>query len=379
MQKRPAWTRIVGLDLSKSTFVGCTLYGEDFESREHFHGEMTSDGKGYGEICRNIRDGDIALMEAGSSTFSLARHLMSESRAAEVVVLNPGRLRIIWESMRKSDKADSFKIACVARDMNRSSWPVVPVPSKDEQSERSVMTHHIFLRKQETQVFNRLFALYNSLGHPEIDKAGLKSNPELKWSIASELLSNNQFAFECAVMFNEQIDLLQGQLDVMQEKLRRICLCHPRQALAWLSLPGVGIVNAATLIAYVGDGSRFSSPDQLLNYAGLVPRQDQSGTVDKKCHITKRGCSAIRRNIVQSGQVVMLMRPACPITRFTYRKSRETPFKGKAAVAVANRLLRTGLSLLHHNSLYNPTIENGYAKLETKLRGYKLQALMEHI
>jgi transposase len=160
-------------------------------------------------------------------------------------------------------------------------------------------------------------------------------------------------------MFNEQIDLFQGQLDVMQEKLRRICLCHPRQVLAWLSLPGVGIVNAATLIAYVGDGSRFSSPDQLLNYAGLVPKQDQSDTVDRKCHITKRGCSAFHRNIVQSGQVVMHMRPSCPITRFAYRKSRETSFKGKAVVAVANRLMRIVLSLLHHNTFYNPMIEDG--------------------
>jgi DeoR/GlpR family transcriptional regulator of sugar metabolism len=50
---------------------------------------MTSDGKGYGEICRNIRDDNIALMDAGSSTFSLARHLMPESRAIEVVLLNP--------------------------------------------------------------------------------------------------------------------------------------------------------------------------------------------------------------------------------------------------------------------------------------------------
>ena len=40
-------------------------------------------------------------------------------------------------------------------------------------------------------------------------------------------------------------------------------------------MPGIGLVNAATLIAYIGDGSRFSKPEQLMNYAGLVPRINQ--------------------------------------------------------------------------------------------------------
>jgi transposase len=165
----------------------------------------------------------------------------------------------------------------------------------------------------------------------------------------------------------------------MEDRLRNICLDHPRQALAWLSFPGIGLINAATLIAYIGAGSRFTKPDQLMNYAGMVPKQNQSGTVDIKGKITKRGCTAIRRSIVQGAQVLIQLPPTCDITRFAYRKKKECPFNGKVAVAVANRMLRTGLALLHHNDLYRPMIEDGFDKLKRKLAGNKLQALVPYL
>jgi transposase len=379
MNRTCNWSRIIGLDLSKATFKGCILSGEGFTRRENFSGEMKRDESGYMLIRDRIHENDIVLMEAGSSTFNLARYLLKESDAVDVVVLNPANLRIIWDSQKKNDKADAMKIACIARDMRPEAWPRVTVPSEQEQSERSVIMHWVFLRKQETQLLNRFFALFNSLGYPEIDEARLKKESEFREETINNLLAFNELAFTDALMLHDQISLLQSQLAFMEDRLRAICVNHPKEALAWLSVPGVGLVNAATLIAYIGDGSRFSKPDQLLNYAGMVPRQSQSGTVDLKGRITKRGCTAIRRNVVQGAQVVMQLPPTCDLTRFAYRKKKECPFNGKVAVAVANRMLRTGLSLLHHNQLYRPMIENGYDRLTRKLTANKLKALVDHL
>jgi len=379
MDRTCSWSRIIGLDLSKATFKGCILSGEGFTERKNFSGEMKRDESGYVLINNTIQAGDIVLMEAGSSTFNLARYLLKNSRADDVVVLNPANLRIIWDSQKKNDKADAMKIACIARDMRPEAWPRVTVPSEQEQSERSVIMHWVFLRKQETMLFNRFFALFNSLGYPEIDKPKLKSKSEFRVETINNLLSLNELAFTDAVMLEEQISVIQSQLNFMEDRLRTICLNHPQQALAWLSLPGIGLVNAATLIAYIGDGSRFTKPAQLLNYAGLTPKQNQSGTVDIKGRITKRGCTAIRRNVVQGAQVVMQLPATCEITKFAYRKKKECPFNGKVAVAVANRMLRTGLALLHHNDLYRPMIQDGYDKFERKLAWNKLQALVDHL
>ena len=373
------WSRIIGLDLSKATFKGCILSGEGFVQRKNFSGEMKQDESGYVLINNTIQEGDIVLMEAGSSTFNLARYLLKNSKAEDVVVLNPANLRIIWDSQKKNDKADAMKIACIARDMRPEAWPRVSVPSEQEQSERAVITHWVFLRKQETMLLNRFFALFNGLGFPEIDKSMMRKDADFRVRTINDLLSFNELAFTDAIMLDQQISVVQNQLGFMEDRLRAICLSHPRQALAWLSIPGIGLVNAATLIAYINDGSRFSKPDQLLNYAGMVPKQNQSGTVDVKGKITKRGCTAIRRSIIQGANVVMMQPPVCDITKYAYRRRKECPFNGKVAVAVANRMLRTGLALLHHDDLYRPMIENGFDRLKRKLAEYKLQALVPYL
>ena len=379
MDSTCSWSRIIGLDLSKATFKGCILYGEGFVQRKNFSGEMRQDESGYVLIKNTIRDGDIVLMEAGSSTFNLARYLLRNSGAVDVVVLNPANLRIIWDSQKKNDKADAMKIACIARDMRPEAWPRVAVPSEQEQSERAVITHWVFLKRQETMLLNRFFALFNSLGFPEIDKGRMRSSADFRVQTVNDLLSFNELSFTDALMLEQQISIVQNQLSLMEDRLRAICLNHPRQALSWLSIPGIGLINAATLIAYINDGSRFSRPDQLLNYAGMVPKQNQSGTVDVKGRITKRGCTAIRRSIVQGAQVVMMQPPTCDLTRYAYRRKKECPFNGKVAVAVANRMLRTGLVLLHHDDLYRPMIENGFDRLRRKLAEYKLQALAAYL
>ncbi|MGP1419135.1 MAG: IS110 family transposase [Sphaerochaetaceae bacterium] len=379
MDNKRSRSRIIGLDLSKATFRGCILSGEGFVKRSNFSGEMKRDESGYKLINGTIESGDIVLMEAGSATFSLARYLAKESRANDIVVLNPANLRIIWDSQKKNDKADAMKIACIAGDMRPEAWPRVTVPSEEEQSERSRVMNWVFLRKQETMLFNRFFALFNSLGFPETDKSKLKKDADSRIEAINDLLAFNEIAFDDAIMLEEQIGLIQSQLSSMEDRPREICLRHPQQALSWLSIPGIGLVNAATLIACIGDGSRFSKPDQLLNYAGMTPKQNQSGTVDIKGKITKRGCAAIRRNVVQGSQVLMQLPPTCEITKFAYRKKKECPFNGKVAVAVANRMLRTGLALLHHNELYRPMIENGYDRLKGKLAANKLQALASNL
>lgn len=378
--KLPEGARIIGLDLAKKSFVGCILSGEGFVNRQIFHGTMSQDETGWQQINRKIKLNDLVLMEAGTATFSLARYLFSHSDASQVVVLNPGMLRIIWMSQKKNDKADATKIACIARDMAEEAWPTVTVPSEEEQAERSTVSSYVFITKQETQVVNRLYALFNSLGFPEIKRSVVRDNPELRRIVAEKLLTHYPKALQEAHLMFDQLDLIQLQREIRLENLREICLDHPKEALSWFSLPGIGLINAATLVAFIGNGSRFSNGHQLLNYAGLVPKQDQSGPVDKKLGISKQGNRVIRRNIVQGAWTVSTsMKPTCPITKYAYRKKAEGKTRQKVAIAVANKMLRTGLALLHSGKLYSPMIADGRDKLKAKLRYYKTEALMNFI
>lgn len=131
---------------------------------------------------------DLVIMEAGSSSFNLARFLMN-STEAEIEVLNPAQLRLIWDSQRKMEKADAMKLACIGRDMRREAGLTVSVPSEEVQAERPTVSFHVFLKEDETAKVNRLFAVLNSSGYPDIDKRKRREDAEyrhLRMSICSK-------------------------------------------------------------------------------------------------------------------------------------------------------------------------------------------------
>jgi transposase len=61
------------------------------------------------------------------------------------------------------------------------------------------------------------------------------------------------------------------------------------------AMRGMALVNAATLIAELGDLSRFANPRQLMAYLGLVPSEYSSGASVRRGGLTKAGNSAARR------------------------------------------------------------------------------------
>ena len=70
--------------------------------------------------------------------------------------------------------------------------------------------------------------------------------------------------------------------------------------MALQTMRGMALVNAATLIAELGDLSRFANPRQLMAYLGLVPSEHSSGTSVKRGGLTKAGNSAARRVLIEA-------------------------------------------------------------------------------
>src|SRR5215470_2574241 len=66
------------------------------------------------------------------------------------------------------------------------------------------------------------------------------------------------------------------------------------------AMRGMALVNAATLIAELGDLSRFANPRQLMAYLGLVPSEYSSGASVKRGGLTKAGNSAACRLLIEA-------------------------------------------------------------------------------
>jgi transposase len=89
------------------------------------------------------------------------------------------------------------------------------------------------------------------------------------------------------------IDDLELQIAQLTVQLKRQGADH-RYIPVLVTAPGIGWINAYTIASEIGDISRFASPAKLCGYTGLCPRVKQSGAVDARGPISKRGPKYLR-------------------------------------------------------------------------------------
>lgn len=66
------------------------------------------------------------------------------------------------------------------------------------------------------------------------------------------------------------------------------------------AMRGMGFIAAVTILAEIGDLSRFDNPRQLMGYLGLTPSEDSTGDTIRRGGITKAGNGRVRRMLVES-------------------------------------------------------------------------------
>lgn len=93
---------------------------------------------------------------------------------------------------------------------------------------------------------------------------------------------------------------------------------------ALMAMRGVGLISAMTILAELGDISRFDSPRQLMAYLGLVPSEHSSGGTRRQGGITKTGNGHVRRVLVETAWSYRF--PARK-TKVIQRRAEQTPPK----------------------------------------------------
>lgn len=69
---------------------------------------------------------------------------------------------------------------------------------------------------------------------------------------------------------------------------------------ALMAMRGVELITAVTVLAEIGDLSRFESPRKLMGYLGLVPSEDSTGDKVRRGGITKAGNRRVRRVLIEA-------------------------------------------------------------------------------
>ena len=141
-----------------------------------------------------------------------------------------------------------------------------------------------------------------------------------------------------------------NEIDCIEaEILALISDLHPRI----LSIPGIGPLSAAIICSEFGDFSKFSSPNQMLSFAGLEPGYYQSGISEHGGHMVKRGSSHLRYAIMNC--CIPLIRYNMSFAEYYSKKRKEGKPHRVAFSHVAKKLIRVIYTLEKNDVDFDPT------------------------
>ena len=119
------------------------------------------------------------------------------------------------------------------------------------------------------------------------------------------------------------------------------------------SIPGVGIISAASIYSEIENFNRFNHPDKLVAFCGLDPAFYQSGESAFTGKMVKRGSSYLRQYIMNSAQTVIIHNPT--MYEFYLKKRHEGKQHRVALSHVAKKLLRVIFKLENDHINFDST------------------------
>ena len=219
-------------------------------------------------------------------------------------VANPMHEAWSWRKVkRKTDRDDALKLAKMAA---MGELPTVPMPSREARQYRALVKYRDRLVGRRTAIQNHIRAVCQAQGIllPSGHRAWTREGLALVATMAKPLGECGPTEFWRGELGVELADLeqLSGGLEVVEHKLEAIAKEDDRVKLL-RTIPGVGRCTAEVVVAHLGDAKRFGTAGQVSSYAGLVPRQSQSGETDRRGRITRRGPGLLQAGAGRGGVV----------------------------------------------------------------------------
>jgi transposase len=232
----------------------------------------------------------------------------------------------------KTDREDAFNVAEL---LAAGRLPTAYAPPAEVQTLRDWTRRRNRLSRGHAQVLHWVKALMNSNNRPgpaRLDSQGLIRYLKAQGPKLPE--RHVRLLWHCV----DQLSMIERQIDEIERTfvplLDSPTFRDARDIL--LSFPGVGWVTAATLLAEIGDFTRFGHRKAIARYVGLNPRVYASGPKNRTGHIAKAGPPDVRWVLQQAAWTAVRVDP--DIKRLWQKISRSAGRKA-AAVAVARKML----------------------------------------
>jgi transposase len=290
------FSKYVGLDTHADTIA--VSIAEASGGKPRYYGEISNRPGAVAKLAKKLsEDGEVLSFcyEAGPCGYGLYRQLTGLGHACDVIA--PSLIPTKPGDRVKTDRRDADQLSRLQRAGELTS---VWVPGPDQEAVRDLTRAREDLVSMERRAKQRLGAFL--LRHGKVYRAGVK-----KWTKRYfRWLEEVKFDFPVQqIVFQEYVDTvthLQGRVAALEVEMERVL---PSWSLApvveaLMALRGIQLVSAMTLMAELGDITRFDSPRLLMGYLGLVPSEDSSGRRRRRGGITKTGNGHARRTVVES-------------------------------------------------------------------------------
>jgi transposase len=265
---------------------------------------------------------------------------------ARSLLSNPMQTKLIAQGRTKTDKVDARVLAELAR---VRYLPSVWSPDEDTLRLRHFVTDRESLVHYKTKLKNQVHAiLHRNLVHYEFSDLfgadGAKWLDDLLETDELDVFEKDRLRFLSSEIARQQLLVDDLDASIAAFICSRSALSHQLDLL--VSIPGVSLASGATILAAIGDVSRFRSKEKLASYFGLTSRVKQSGEQCRMGRISKQGNAYGRFMLVESAD---WLRKSAPVYQRFYNRIKKKKNHNVAKVATARKLAELCWILLTRN------------------------------
>jgi transposase len=287
-------TGFVGLDAhAESTAIG---FAEAGRAAARFVGTVGAKRSELRKALGKLGEpGSLLIVyEAGPCGYALARELRTAGYRCEVVA--PSKIPQTPGDRVKTDRRDALKLASLAR---AGELVAVTIPDERDEAIRDLSRARVDAVRARLKARQQLKALLLRHGHRYTGKSS--------WTLAHErYLAGVSFAHAAQNIAFAEYRQAVGEGEARVQRLTQVLgqeVEHWRmQGLvsAVMTLRGLDLVAATTVVAELGDLRRFAHPRELMGYVGLVPSEHSTGSKRRQGAITKTGNGHVRRVLIEA-------------------------------------------------------------------------------
>jgi transposase len=312
--------------------------------------------------------GFLKRLDAGSpvavETIGNWYWIVDEIEAAGMAprLVHARKAKVMMGMVNKTDKLD-------AQGMNRlqrtGTLPTVWIPPAEIRDKRDLARTRMALVSERTALKNRIHAVLAkyALSVEAADLFGKKGR-ELMGLAVQKLPAETRFSTQRTLdILDElkvQIKFLEDRMEAVFEETEEVRLLR--------TLPGVGFILSVVIAGEIGDVKRFSRPEQLASYSGVVPRVSSSGGKTRYGSMRTESNQYLRWGFIEAANVVCLHRSKHPeqtVSRL-YERIKSRKGHGKAIGAVARNLAEATFWVLTKKEPYRDPALGSTAVLPTK-------------